>query len=381
MASEQRIAVLGPTPPTRGGIARHTARAAAALGEQASVKVWSYQRQYPAFLYPGKSEFAEEHTQPGTLDERRIIDGINPLTWFKAVREIAAWKPHLLIYPAWTFFQAPALGWMARSLRNRGCETCAIVHNVFDHDQAAWKSKLSLWCLGQADRYVTHGAALSEQVLQHFPGAKVDIFPIPLYDDFPPAKHTLEREYTLELLFYGFVRPYKGLDVALHALALSRRKDIRLTVAGEFWQGLDETRELIETLGISDQVQLLPEYISDADTAELFDRSDAVVLPYRSVTGSGIVATAFHYQRPVIVSDHPALSELVEQFEAGWVFPSEQPQALAEIFRSLDRETAERAGIKAKSSAELLSWRNYAARISRHGFGTSPMPGSETDAP
>jgi glycosyltransferase involved in cell wall biosynthesis len=380
MASEQRIAVLGPLPPTRGGIARHTALTAAALAERASVKVWSYRRQYPKFLYPGKSEVSADLPCHNDLDERRIVDGINPLTWVRTVREISAWEPHLLVFPVWTFFQAPALGWTARSLRNKGCETCAIVHNVFDHAQAFWKARLSLWSLGQADRYVTHGPDLADQIRSHFPGARVGVFPIPLFDDFPPATHILKREYTLELLFYGLVRPYKGLDVALHALALSGRKDVRLTVAGEFWQGLAETRALIETLGISDQVDLIPEYISDADTAELFDRSDAVVLPYRSVTGSGIVATAFHYQRPVIVSDHPALRDLVEQFDAGWVFPSEQPQALADILKSLDREATERAGINSKSSAAFLTWHNYAARVLGDDIKDGPMPAAETEA-
>ena len=372
--------MLGPVPPTRSGIARHTALTAAALAREARVKVWSYKRQYPKFLYPGKSEVAADLASPSDLDERRIVDGVNPLTWIRTVREISAWDPQLLVFPAWTFFQAPALGWMARSLRKRGCETCAIVHNVFDHTQAAWKSKLSLWCLGQADRYVTHGAGLAGQILSHFPEAQVDVFPMPLFDDFPAAKHSLKREYALELLFYGLVRPYKGLDIALRALALSARKDIRLTVAGEFWQGLAETRLLIETLGLSDQVQLIPEHISDADTAELFDRSDAVVLPYRAVTGSGILATAFHYRRAVIVSDHPALSDLVQQFEAGWIFPSENAQSLADILRSLDRNATELAGQRAKSSAALLTWPNFAARVIGGGQKDRSLPMRETNA-
>jgi glycosyltransferase involved in cell wall biosynthesis len=339
--------------------------AVAALAEEADVKAWSFHRQYPSFLYPSQSEVSPDLSPCENLEERRILDGINPLTWFKAVEEIAAWEPDLLVFPVWTFFQAPALGWIARSLRKRGCETCAIVHNVVDHAGTAWKTKLSLWCLGQADRYVTHSTDLADRITSHFPAAKVDVFPHPLFDDFPPPKHLLKRETALELLFYGFVRPYKGLDVALHALALSGRKDIRLTVAGEFWQGLPETRELIKTLGISDHVELRPEFITDGDTAELFDRADAIVLPYRSVTGSGIVPMAFHYQRPIIVSDHAALSDLVKQFDAGWIFPSEQPQALADILKSLDREATTRAGVNARSSADYLTWQNYAAKVIR----------------
>lgn len=363
MTSQKRIAVLGPLPPTRSGISRHTAMATAALAAEAEVKAWSYRRQYPRFLYPSQSETAPDLTPFDGVEERRIVDGINPLTWIRAAKEIADWQPHLLVFPVWTFFQAPAMGWIARSLRQKGCKTCAIVHNVVDHSEAGWKSKMSLWCLGQADRFVTHSTGLADRISSLFPSTRVDMFPHPLFDDFPPPKHLLRREKALELLFYGFVRPYKGLDVALHAVAMSKRKDLRLTIAGEFWQGLPETRALIETLGITEQVELIPEYINDADTAELFDRADAVVLPYHSVTGSGIVPMAFRYQRPIIVSDHPGLSDLVKQFDAGWIFPSGQSRALADILVSLDREETERASSNAKSSADYLTWENYAARV------------------
>ena len=363
MTSRRRIAVLGPLPPTRGGIARHTALTAQALREEATVKVWSFKRQYPRFVYPGQSEYSNEAANFSDLEERRIVDGINPLTWVETAKEISAWKPDLLVFPMWTFFLAPSLGWIARTLRHKGFETCAIVHNAHDHEKALWKEKLSLWGLGQADRFVTHGAELAKQISSRFPSSKVDIFPHPIFDDYPLPKHKLQREYALELLFYGVVRPYKGLDVALHALALSGRKDVRLTIAGEFWQGLAETRELIRSLGISDQVVLRPEYISDVETAELFDRTDAVVLPYRSVTSSGILAMALFYQRPVIVSDHAALSTLVEQFDAGWIFPTEQPKALADIMVSLNRNMTKTAGSNAKVSAETLTWENFAATV------------------
>jgi glycosyltransferase involved in cell wall biosynthesis len=314
-------------------------------------------------LYPGASEVADDAYSGHGIDERRILDGTNPATWIRVAGEVKAWQPDLLVFPAWTFFQAPALGWIARTLKSTGCERCALVHNVLDHEQKPWKEKLSVWCLGQADRYVTHANVLADQIRAYFPQAQVDVFPHPVFDNFPPPTHLLKREFALELLFYGLVRPYKGLDIALNALAICGRKDIRLTIAGEFWQDVSETQQLIQKLGLGDQVQLIPKHISDADTAELFELCDAVVLPYKSMTGSGIAATAFHYKRPLIASDLPAFGDLVEQFQAGWVFPSQDVEALASIFGSLDRSATTRASINAQRGAEFLTWERFAAKI------------------
>lgn len=370
MSNPKRVAVVGPLPPTRSGIARHTSAVAVALSTYAKVRVWSYQRQYPKFLYPGTSELSEDLKSVEHLNERRILDGVNPWTWLKTAIEIRRWKPDLLVFPVWTFFQAPSLGLIAGYLRRFGCGTCAIVHNTFDHESSFLKRRLSLWCLRQANRYVTHGTVLAGEISDHIPQAAVSIFPHPLFDDFPTAQRDLQRDAALELLFFGLVRPYKGLDIALRALALSGRKDIHLTIAGEFWEGLDETKDLIRELELTKQIELIPTYISDVDAADLFNRCDALVLPYRSVTGSGIVAMSLYYKRAVIVSDHPGLADLVEQFHAGWVFPSEDEQSLANIFKSLDRSQTKQAGENAEASASILTWDNFARVVLGHGEGS-----------
>ena len=262
--------------------------------------------------------------------------------------------------PAWTFFLAPALGWIARRIRRDGVECCVIVHNAFDHEAKAWKARLNLWQLAQADRYVTHNDNLAAELIAHFPRATVGVFPHPVFDDLPEPQGTLRREAALELLFFGLVRPYKGLDLALDAVAKSGRTDLRLTIAGEFWQGLEETRARIDRLGLADRVELIPRYVSDAEAAELFERADAVVLPYRSMTGSGVIPMACRYGRAVVVTDFPGLGAVVRHDETGWLTPPGDIDALATIIRGLDRATTSRAGKAARAFGSTLSWDRFA---------------------
>jgi glycosyltransferase involved in cell wall biosynthesis len=357
LIKQRKIAVVGPTPPIRSGIARHTVAIARALvdREDLTIRVWSFSRQYPKFLYPGAAERAEDGVPPSDLQMRFSIDGVR-----RTANEIRDWGPDLLVLPAWTFFLAPALGWIARQIRRDGVECCVVVHNAFDHETKAWKAKLNLWQLAQADRYVTHNYDLAARLGENFPKAKVDVFPHPVFNDFPEPTGALPREAALELLFFGLVRPYKGLDLALDAAAKSGRADLRLTIAGEFWQGLDETRERISRLGLSDQVELIPRYVSDAETAELFDRADAVVLPYRSVTGSGVIPTAYRYGRAVIATDLPGLAAVVRHDETGWLTPLGDVDALATTIRGLDRETTSRVGEAARAFGSTLSWDRFA---------------------
>lgn len=365
LAKPRKIAVVGPTPPFRSGIARHTAAVARALADRddVTVRAWSFSRQYPKFLYPGATERADDGLPPRGLQVGFTIDGVNPLSWRRTAREIGDWGPDMLLLPAWTFFLAPALGWIARRLRRDGVECCLIVHNAFDHEAAAWKAKLSLWQLAQADRFVTHNDDLAVELRAHFRQAMISVLPIPVSDDFPEPVGTLPREAALELLFFGLVRPYKGLDLALDAVAKSGRTDLRLTIAGEFWRGLEETRSRIDRLGLANQVELIPRYVSDAEAAELFNRADAVVLPYRSVTGSAVIPTAYRYGRAVIATDLPGLAAVVRHDETGWLTPPGDVDALATIIRGLDRETTARAGDAARAFGATLSWDRFAALV------------------
>jgi glycosyltransferase involved in cell wall biosynthesis len=217
------------------------------------------------------------------------------------------------------------------------------------------------WQLAAADRFVTHTAALEQDLRAIAPAKPTAIIGHPPFTDFPVAMGNLQQEFALELLMFGLVRPYKGLDLAIEALSQSNRKDIRLTVAGEFWQDVAETRAKIEQLGLAKQVEIIPRYVADQEAAELFARSDAVLAPYLSVTGSGVVALATHYRRPVIASDLPGLVECVRNEENGWLFECGSVDALSNLLRNrIDRKKAQFLAGNIHADADD-GWNRFAA--------------------
>lgn len=326
------VTLLAPVSPYRGGIAHHSGALAQALAglEECDLAVESFARLYPGFLYPGESP--EDTGSRGLALPRvsRRIDTLNPLSWRAAARRIAK-RGGILAIPCWTFFAAPCLGSIARAAQRNGVEVVMLVHNVGDHEGAAWKNRLTHWQLDAATRFVTHGEELAGELRQAGFNRPILIVPHPPYSDFPDAKGALEREKALELLCFGLVRHYKGVDIAVEALAQSGQEDVRLTIAGEIWDGEDNLRALAADPRLTGKIELRNAYQSDEDAAELFHRADAIVLPYRSITGSGVLAMAQHYRRPVIASDLPALAQPINVEGMGWTFPVEDEAALAQL--------------------------------------------------
>lgn len=357
--------MIAPLPPIRSGIARHSQAMARAIIDRGDceLKIWSFKRQYPAWLYPGDAETSADLNSPPDLSVSYDLDGVNPATWRRCLRDICAWNPDLVVYPVWTFFVAPAWRYILGGLRRTGVEACAIVHNAFDHEARWWKNRLCLLAMVPASRFVTHNEQLADQIRRSFPDRKVNSFPHPVFDDFPAAREHLPQEAGLELLFFGLVRPYKGLDVAIKALELSGRVDCRLTIAGEFWEDLQQYEAQIHAAGLGERIDLRPGYASDALTASLFERADAVVLPYRSVTGSGIVPLACHYGRGVLASDLPGLVSTIRDGESGILFPAADPIALARIIAGLTREQTMRLGLGASGFGQTLSWDKLTALV------------------
>ena len=360
-AATRRVAIVGPFPPIRSGIAKHTEAIAQALERRdgVTVKRWGFSRQYPGFLYPGQSERDPEQPQASeTVQE--TLDGANPLSWSRTLRDVRAFAPDLVVMPAWTFAVAPALGWIAKGLSKAGVEVCLVVHNAFDHEVAGWKDRLTTWQLSAADRFVTHNQALADEISQRYPSKSVQVFPHPVFDDVPTAKGTLDKRGDLELLFFGLVRHYKGLDVLLDAVERLESARVMLTVAGEFWQGLEETKARLDQLGPQVSIDLIPRYVGDAEMAELFHRADAVVLPYHAVSGSGVVSIACHYRKAVIASDLPGFAEIIRHGETGWLFKTADAADLARTIDGLDRAQLLAAGEAAGRFGQSLTWDRFA---------------------
>jgi len=356
----KRVVVIGPVLPFRGGIAQHTTMLRRALDEMSDTLTISFSRQYPAWIFPGESDRDPDYE--GHYEEKTeyLIDSLNPLSWRKAVKRVLAFKPDTVVIPWWTVFWAPCFGYISWALKRKNIKVVFFCHNAVEHESAKWKVLLTKSVLKQASRFVVHTQEDKRNILNLLPEAKIAVQPHPIYDHFPEAKGELPRRRALELLFYGFVRPYKGLDDLIDAMGQLKGKDIQLTIAGEFWKGEEETRNRITELGLDEQIELRPRYHTDQETAELFHRADVVVLPYRSATGSGVVPIAYHYNKPVIVTSVGGLPDVVKDGQTGFVVPVKDASALVQAINQLDPQLSELMWpqiIKFKGS---LSWERLA---------------------
>ncbi len=328
-----KIAVIGPVEPFRSGIARHTTALARALAQEpgCEVRAWSFSRQYPALLFPGEEQVEPGAAAPADFASARTLDTLWPPSWHATASEVTAWGADLAIIPCWTFFTAPSLAQVARALRRKGVRVVALVHNPNDHEAAGWKQALFARQLRAADAAVAHSLPVAEELARIVPELAVRRYPHPLYDTHPPSTRTLPRRAALELLFFGLVRPYKGLDVLLDALPHVGHADWHLTIAGEVWGDAAALGRRIAALPCAGRIEFRPGHVPDDEAADLFARADIVVAPYLSATGSGVVALAHHYRRPVIASDLAVMREAIEPGRTGWLPPVGDAAALARL--------------------------------------------------
>ena len=334
-----RFCLIGPTYPYRGGIAHYTTLLAQHLREGHEVQLLSFSRQYPAWLFPGKSD-KDPSERPLQTEARYQLDPLNPLTWWRTLRQIREWQPDMVVIPWWHPYFAPVWTALGRSIRRLSPrpKLIFICHNVRPHEQGRL-SKLLLprvlkTVLGQGDGYIVHSQADQEILLGYLPEAKISVSPHPTYAALGEQNQvklpiTLPSDRPL-LLFCGLVRPYKGLDILLEAVALLKRP-FHLLVAGEFWQGgLAEYQKQITRLELAKNVTVVDEYLPNELLAAYIKRANVVVLPYRSATQSGIIQIAFGLNTPVITTNVGGLAEAVEDGRTGLVVSPENPLALAE---------------------------------------------------
>ncbi len=285
-----------------------------------------------------------------------LIDSLNPLTWRKTARRITEYGATVVVIPWWTVFWVPCYGYLVRRLRRSEIEVVFLCHNVTEHETAGWKSFLTFKVLKLGTRFLVHTKADEQNLKKSLPMADVVVHPHPIYDQFPAPKHTLPRRKGLELLFFGFVRPYKGLDILIKAMGKLKGSDVQLTVAGEFWGGEEEVREHIERLDIEDQVEVRPGYHSEEEAAALFARADVVILPYLNATGSGVVSLAYHYNKPVIATRVGGLPDVVQDRRTGLLVNAGDADDLAEAINTMTRARAESMSAEIQEYKKNMTW-------------------------
>ncbi len=331
-----RIALVGPVYPYRGGIAHYTTMLCRALRERGhEVLLISFQRQYPQWLFPGRGDRDPSEKPLHAEDARYWIDSLNPLTWLATGWRIGRYRPEVVVLQWWTTFWTPAwlvLGSALRLLARR--PLVFICHNVLPHEARLWDTWLARLVLGLGTRIIVQSSAERDLLSALLPDAQVAIVPHPVYDMFaaervPRAEARRRLKLPVEgpvLLVFGIVREYKGLADVLTALPIIRERlgHVTLVVAGEFWDNKQPYLDQIKRLGIADSVVIEDRYIPNEAVALYFSAADALVAPYRRVTGSGTIQMARGFGVPVITTTCDGLTE-----EAARVVPPADPPALA----------------------------------------------------
>lgn len=350
---QKRIVLVGPAYPYRGGIAQFTDSMARGLKRRGHrVSIITFSRQYPSILFPGKSQYDVDERREREAEAR--IDSINPWTWIRAGRHIVRFKPDVVIFQYWLPFFGPSYGTMSRRLRAMSPDVriLAIAHNILPHERRPGDMALGRYFLRTCDGIVALSAAVADDARDLGVSGEIRTLSHPVYEHFGEAMSPQDARERLNLpcdadvlLFFGFIRAYKGLHVLLRAMPsiAAARPNVHLIVAGEFYEDAEPYRDLIRTEGIEGRVHLFSEYVPEADVPVHFSAADLVVQPYVSATQSGVVQTAFHFERPVLVTDVGGLAEVVPHEKAGLVVPPNDPAALASaVIRFFDDEMGPR---------------------------------------
>ncbi|MEE4196932.1 MAG: glycosyltransferase [Bacteroidales bacterium] len=321
--------LIGPAHPLRGGIADfNQALAKSYQKTHQPIKIYTFSLQYPGFLFPGKTQYAEGDN-PLSIPTEVSINSVNPINWIKIGNRIARENPEQVIIHYWMPFMAPCLGTIARQIKKRShARIIGIMHNVIPHENFPLKNTLTKYFVRQCDGFI----AMSRSVLKdlnHFTlNQNKKFIPHPIYDTFGEKvskeqslqKLNLSNEYQY-LLFFGIIRKYKGLDILIKALADKRlnRHPLKLIVAGEFYEDRKTYDELIENLQLKEQIIFTNGFVPTDQVKYYFCASDIVVQTYKNATQSGVTQIAYHFERPMLVTNVGGLAEIVPHQKVGYI--------------------------------------------------------------
>ncbi|MBO7260288.1 MAG: glycosyltransferase [Bacteroidaceae bacterium] len=331
-----KIVVLGTAWPYRGGIALFNERLAREFQKEGDdVITYTFTLQYPSFLFPGKTQYSEEPA-PQDMNIVRKVSSVNPFNWIKVGRELKKLAPDLIVIGFWLPFMAPCLGTIARIAGKNGkTKVVSVVHNIIPHEHRIGDKMFASYFCKSVDGFV----AMSDSVLNdltRFDNVKPRVFcRHPLYDNFGQhversnalAELGLDSNYRY-MLFFGLIRDYKGLDIMLKAYADSRLRQmgVKLIVAGEFYNNAEKYFELEKELGLEGEVIWHREFVPDSRVRYYFGAADIIVQPYKSATQSGVTQIAYHFEKPMIVTNVGGLAEIVPDGKAGYVVEPDEKQ-------------------------------------------------------
>ena len=336
--SKRKVIIIGPAFPFRGGIANFNNALAQEyhnIGDQ--VTLYSFTLQYPGFLFPGTTQY-ESGEAPKNLKIKTLINSVNPFNWINVARKINTENPDYVIIRYWLPFMAPCLGSIARLL-NKKIKILAITDNVIPHEKRIGDTLLTRYFVKSCDAFLSLSASVLDDLSKFTNTTYKKFIPHPIYnvfgDKIPKAKALENLGLNSEvkhLLFFGFVRKYKGLDLMLKAMGDSRIKamGIKLIIAGEFYDDKTEYTDLISDLGIAKNIIMKSDFIPANKVKDYFCAADMITQTYRTATQSGVTQIAYSFDRPMLVTDVGGLAEIVPHNKVGYV-TSQNPTEIADV--------------------------------------------------
>ena len=369
-----RIIILGTAYPYRGGLAAFNERLARQFqAEGHEVEILTFTMQYPNFLFPGKTQYSDAPA-PMDLHIRRVMNSINPFSWIRTGRLIRSMHADLLIEPTWIPLMTPCLGTIARIARKGGIRVVSILHNVIPHEPRPWDKPLLRYFIHSVDHFVALSDSVRDDCLSLLAkGQKksVIVSPHPIYDNYGKPMDSLEARRQLGLplegkilMFFGFIRDYKGLDLLLQAYADPRLKNenVHLVVAGEFYNNADKYYALEQSLGLSGRVLWHTNFIPDEQVRVYFSAADLIVQPYKTATQSGVTQIAYHFSKPMLVTHVGGLAEIVPNGKVGYVTDVD-PKAIADALLDFCGQPTGHFAAGIEEEKQKYAWSKMTAAI------------------
>ena len=330
----QKIIIVGSAHPLRGGgLSTFNQRLAKEFNDGGdNCSIYSFSLQYPSILFPGKTQYTDEPA-PENLKIFSVINSVNPLNWIRVGNRIGKEKPDIVVVRYWLPFMAPALGTILRRIKkNKHTRIICIADNIIPHEHRPGDKAFTNFFLKRCDGFITMSEQVMNDLLKFVRDKPVKLVPHPLYDNFGEIISKIEAREKLKIktdeliiLFFGFIRKYKGLDILLDAMKIikentkSQISNLKLLVAGEFYDDEKPYLQQINRLGINDDVILRTDFIPDSEVKYYLCAADAVIQPYRNATQSGVTPLAYHFEKPMIVTNVGGLPSLVPNEKAGLV--------------------------------------------------------------
>ena len=364
-----KIAILSPFYPYRGGLAQLNARLYTELSKNNEVKAFTFTTLYPDFLFPGKTQFITEGDPVTFIDAERVLSSINPFSYIKTARHINKYNPDVLIIPYWMSFLAPAFGSVCL-LINKKIKIVSLTHNTISHERTLIEKPLAKFFFNRCDAFIVMSEPVKKSLLSLKKDARILLQPHPIYDQYGErieksvaCKRLGIKDDKKNLLFFGLIRDYKGLDLLIEGMS-GLDESYQLIIAGESYGSFEKYNELVANSPFKDNIAVFEQYIPDDMVTVLFSAADVLVLPYRSATQSGVVALAYQMEVPMIATNVGALGSTVEESGTGLLSKEVSAEAISDAIKTyFAMESHEIFLENLKTEKTRLSWKNFILSI------------------